>query len=395
MSQIDIQDLFDTSRFSSGWNRLSLILYVPVGIILVLVRLLVSLHLWFLALLLPDCNILRSYLHHCLSFVFGIIVKVDPEGESRDKQSRIIITNNVSVLDHFALHRAMQTLTPTAWEIPNALSHALGLQEMNMSNTGTLITNIRQFLSTTHCNIALQPEFSTTNSRVALLQFNSWPFIIETSVQPVAIKVTRPAITPVHITSLASTWWTDVFWFMFVPYTVFILKYLKIKRNTDHKLLARQVEYDIANALGLTPSSHTVSDKTEYEKRCIMEKGHTRILPARESSNIQVFRNLQMQAMARQVNEVLPFVPHNVILRDLLKTRNVDVTIANILDGVVAYTPEPNSQTATSVASASKTQTSVTKDNSCLGTSSFQERKAQMIKEARERYIQKFGLNNC
>lgn len=68
--------------------------------------------------------------------------------------------------------------------------------------------------------------------------------------------------------------------------------------------------------------------------------------------------------------------------------------MANILDGIVVYTPESNPQT-TSVASASKTQTSVIKDNSYLGTISFQERKAQMIREARERYIQKHGLKNC
>lgn len=69
--------------------------------------------------------------------------------------------------------------------------------------------------------------------------------------------------------------------------------------------------------------------------------------------------------------------------------------MANILDGIVVYTPESNSQTATPVASASRTQTSVIKDNSYLDTTSFQERKAQMIREARERYIQKHGLKNC
>lgn len=394
MSQIDIQDLFGKSRFPSGWYRVSLLIYVPVGIILVLVRLFIALQLWLLASLLPDCNTLRTYLHHCLSFVLGIVVKVDPEGKFRDKQSRIVIANNVSVLDHFALHRAMQTLMPSVWDLPNALSHALGLKEMDMSSKETLIANIKQYLSTSQCNIALQPEFGTTNSQVALLKFNSWPFSIESSVQPVAIRATRPAIASVQVTSLASTWWTDVFWFMFVPYTVFTLKYLKIKRNTDHELLAREVEKDIADALGLRVSSHTVSDKAEFGKRCIMEKTHS-ILPARGSQNTQLMHNIEIQRMARQVSEVLPFVPHNVILRDLLKTRNVDTTIANILDGIVAYTPEPSSRTTTPVASASRTQTNTTKDNSCLGTSSFQERKAQMIREARERYIQKHGLTYC
>lgn len=73
-----------------------------------------------------------------------------------------------------------------------------------------------------------------------------------------------------------------------------------------------------------------------------------------------------------------------------MKTRNVDVTIANILDGIVTYTPEP---TPSSVTSSSGSSNSA-KDK-IFGTSSFQEKKAKMIQEARERYIKKHGLTNC
>jgi len=76
-----------------------------------------------------------------------------------------------------------------------------------------------------------------------------------------------------------------------------------------------------------------------------------------------------------------------------VKTRNVDVTIANILDGIVTYTPEPNPQTPSSVIPPSGSSNSA-KDK-IFGTSSFQEKKAKMIQEARERYIKKHGLTNC
>ena len=394
MSQIDIQDLFDKSRFPSGWRLLSIFLYTPVGIVLVLLRLLIALQLWLFASLLPDCNSLRAFLNHGFSFAFGIVVKI-PEREVIDKQSRIIVANNVSVLDHFALYKATQALTPSVWELPAALGNALGLQMMDMSSKEALITNIKQFLSTSKCNAALQPEFGTTNSRVALLKFNSWPFTIEASVQPVALKVQRPEFIPICVTSLASTWWTDVFWFMFVPYTVFTFKYLKVKKNTDSEVLVREVEKDIATSLGLRTSSHTVSDKAEFEKRCIIEKTQNRRLNRRSSPNSQVIHSIEIQRMVRQVSEVLPLVPHNVILRDLLKTRNVDITIANILDGIVTYTPESTQTPVTPPVSLNQPQTGTVKDNSNLGSSSFQERKAKMIREARERYIQKHGLKNC
>ncbi|XP_032690348.1 ancient ubiquitous protein 1-like [Odontomachus brunneus] len=394
MSQIDIQELFNKSRLPDGWRLLPVILYTPLGLLLVLLRLLVTLQLWLFASLLPDCNSIRGILSCGISFAFGIIVKIDNESEFRDKQSRIVIANNVSVLDHFALRRVTQTLTPSTWDLPTALSNALGLQKMDMSSKEALIANIKQFLSTSTYNVAVQPEFGTTNSQVALLKFNSWPFNIETSVQPVAIRASRPEFMPVHLTSLASTWWTEVLWFMFVPYTVFTLKYLKIRRNPDHDTLVREVERDIADALGLQTSLFTVSDKTEYEKRYLMERILNRTRSSRSSLNSH---SIEMQRMVRQVSEVLPFVPHNVILLDLLKTRNVDVTIANILDGIVTYTPEPNAPAQAPVPSTDRSQPNSAKDKTLgsLVTSSFQKRKAKMIKEARERYIQKHGLKNC
>lgn len=279
-----------------------------------LLRLLVTLQLWLFASLLPDCNSIRGILNYGISFAFGIIVKIDNESEFRDKQSRIVIANNVSVLDHFVFRRVTKTLTPSTWELPTALSNALGLQKMDMSSKEALIANIKQFFSTSTYNIAIQPEFGTTNSQVALLKFNSWPFSIETFVQPVAIKASRPEVVPVHLTSLASTWWTEVLWFMFVPYTVFTLKYLKIRRNPDHDTLVREVEKDIADALGLQTSSFTLSDKTEYEKRYLMERILNRTRSTRNSLNSH---SIEVQRMVRQVSEVLPFVPHNVILLDL------------------------------------------------------------------------------
>lgn len=394
MSQIDIQDLVDKSRFPNGWRHVSLFLYTPVGLLLVLIRSLVALQLWLSISLLPDCNTLRVFSSHVFSFIFGITVKTDPESEIPDGESRVIIANNVSVLDHFAIYKITGALSPSTWKLPSPLSNAMGLQQMDMSSKDALVANIKQFLSTTKCKIALQPEFNTTNSRVALLKFNSWPFSIEQSVQPVAIKTWRPDFVPVRLTAMASAWWIDVFWFMFVPYTVFIIKYLKRKTNADYEVLVREVEKDIATALGIQTSSHTVADKSEFEKRCLMEKLNNRRVNRRTSPNSQIAQNVEIQRMVRQVSEVLPLVPHNVILRDLLTTRNVDITIANILEGIVTYTPEPSPSTFSPPVPIPRAHPGMIKDTGTLA-SSFQERKAKMIQEARERYIQKHGLKTC
>lgn len=273
--------------------------------------------LWLFATVLPDCQTLRSFLNRGLAFVFGIIVKVDPDGEKRDEQARIIIANNISALDDFVLATAADTVTPSLSNFPEALSNAFGLQKMDMSSKDALVADIKQFLPSSKTGIALQPEFSATNSRKALLKFNTWPFTIEPSVQPVVLKALRPEFVDIRLTSIATTWWTDVMWFMFVPYTVFTVKFLKVRRNTDADVLVREVEKEIAQSLNIQPSVHTVSDKTEYEKRYIRERVHNRTSQSPGIGSSQIVASIEMQRMVRQVSEVLPLVPHNVILRDL------------------------------------------------------------------------------
>ncbi|KAJ8683388.1 hypothetical protein QAD02_019180 [Eretmocerus hayati] len=396
MSQIDIKELFDESRFPTGWKLASVLIYIPVGLVLVLLRFLIGLQLWLCATILPDCQALRSFLRRGVAFAFGIVVKIDPDGEERDEQMRIVVANNISALDDFVLSTAAKTVTPSPSNLPDSLSNAFGWQKMDMSSKDALVAEIKRFLPTSTVGIALQPEFGATNGHKALLKFNTWPFGLESGVQPVVIQAWRPEFVDIRLTSIASTWLTDVMWFMFVPYTIFTVKFLEVKRNTEAECLARDVEKEIAQLLKIQTSTHTVSDKTEYEKRYIMEKVHNRSSQNSGSSGSPIVASSEMQRMARQVSEVLPLVPHSVILRDLLKTRNVDVTITNILDGIVTYTPEPTASTATpsSSRSISPVSSSKTGGSGCASLT-FQERKAKMIAEARERYIQKHGLKDC
>ncbi|XP_023315712.1 ancient ubiquitous protein 1-like [Trichogramma pretiosum] len=400
MSHIDIQELFDESRFPSGWKLLLVLLYAPIGVALLLSRLLICFLIWLLATLLPDFQVLRTFLNRAIFFALGIIIKICPNGEKRDEQTRIVVANSISAIDDFVLTTVSNTVMPTTTNLPESLKSALGLRKMDMSNKDSLIADIKQFLPTSKNGVALQPEFSTTNSRKALLKFNTWPFSIEPAVQPVVLTASRPELINIRLTSVASTWWTDIMWFMFVPYTIFTVKFLHVKRNTEADILVREVEKDIARVLKIETSSHTVSDKTEFEKRYILEKIHNRGPQNTTGNGSPIVASAEMQRMARQVSEVLPLVPQNVILRDLLKTRNVDITIANFLDGVVTYTPEPTASTSTpgssraSINSTSKGSVSLKKSKNDVYLT-FAERKQKMIVEARERYMLKHGLKNC
>ncbi|XP_011495706.1 PREDICTED: ancient ubiquitous protein 1-like [Ceratosolen solmsi marchali] len=397
MSQIDINELFDESRFPSGWRLFSVLLYLPIGLILVLFRLIVCLLLWLIAAILPDSQALRLFLNRGHAFAFGVIVKVSPDGEQKDEQIHVVIANSISILDYFVLSTAAKTMTPSLLNLPDSLSNALGIQKMNMNNKDVLVAEIKRFISNSKTSIALQPELDTTNSRKALLKFNTWPFCIEPAVQPVVLQAWRPEFVDIQLTSIASIWWMDIICFMFVPYTIFTVKFLKVKRNTDAHVLVREVEKDIAQNLKIETSLHTISDKAEYIKRHIMEEVRNQNQQNSIISDSQIVPSMEILRMVRQVSEVLPLVPHNVILKDLLKTRNVDVTITNILDGIVTYTPETVSTTIAPSSSTNKRYASTMKlnsNNSTVGLT-FKEKKAKMISEARERYIEKHFLKDC
>lgn len=101
-----------------------------------------------------------------------------------------------------------------------------------------------------------------------------------------------------------------------------------------------------------------------------------------------------------------------------VKTKNVDHTITNILEGHVQYTPELQRRESNSSplpgTSSSNTAASTSSGSSTAGliaaastfgksaqerSQSFQDRKKQLIENARKRYIEKHNLNlavnNC
>ena len=77
-----------------------------------------------------------------------------------------------------------------------------------------------------------------------------------------------------------------------------------------------------------------------------------------------------------------------------MKTGNVDVTVANLLDGIVTYTPEQRGANTSSASSTSDNVRSLchadTRENL-----SFEERKAKMIATARDKYMKKHEITGC
>lgn len=153
---------------------------------------------------------------------------------------------------------------------------------------------------------------------------------------------------------------------------------------------------EMASKTNLNASSYTVGDKQELLKRLRTER-NTQKTSKKSDRNA----NMKIDQMSAKVKEVLPQVPLSVIKTDIMETKNIDDTIERILSGTVSYEPETVPLASTSKQTPTSPSVEAPKLNLAAANfgktaeeraQSFQERKEQMFRLARIRYIQKHGL---
>jgi ancient ubiquitous protein 1 len=387
---IKVENLVEKSRFPKTVNEtLGLIAYFPFGVILVVLRVFIAINALFLTVILSNYPNIRRPLLKIMSGVLGLIV-VKKENSSI-KNSRVLVSNYLSLFDHIPLHLATGSFTPTTvFSIPVALYFGL-ISTLTNDNITTESTVLKQFLANDNeKTLLLFPEGASTNGKCALLRFSNVPALISDNLQPVVLTITRPSFANINLSVLGSKNFTEIFWFFFVPFTKFEYKLLEvIQRSEDesNETLMSRVEIAISQELNISTSNITKNDKDEYKKKYFLELAKN----ARNHNKHVTLDNFEedpdILRMAAQVTDVLPYVPQNVVVANLRRTRCVDITITNILDGTIKFTPLPQSS------KVPKTTSKKTEPNN-FGVGSFMERKAKLIDEARQRYIKKHGLHH-
>lgn len=179
----------------------------------------------------------------------------------------------------------------------------------------------------------------------------------------------------------------------------------------------------MAKKTGLQATDFRLSDKREFIKRLLKEnqiKKSSKSNPKQKQQQTNSQKESKINDYSKKVKEILPQVPLDVIKADILITNNIDDTVERILNGIVKFIPEKQQQSSLvdekllldkDVPSTSSSITSndikiPVVDNKNFGAktfgktsteriSSFQERKAQMYRMARIRYLQKRGLLNA
>lgn len=410
--------MFDFQRLPNDrFILLLLLLYSPVGVCLMLLRIFIGVHVFLVSCALPD-SIVRRFIVRIMCSVLGLHVRQDSP-RLRDKTARLYICNHVTHFDHNIINLLTSCNTPLLEGPVGFLCWARGFMELGqgVQSRAELTETLRRYCSSPAAlPLLLFPEEDTTNGRNGLLKFSSWPFSVSDTIQPVALLVKRPFVA---VNTPESSWLTELLWTFFVPFTVYHVRWLPPMSEEDgesHQEFASKVQELLATELGVVSTQITKADKAEHIKR----KRHTAAqtahsnLGARPRTVAQGFlgtnagaEDSRVARMAQQVKEVLPDVPLSVITRDLLQTNCVDTTITNLLENTDQFSSEaavdtpsgPAKQAASSTPSVTASTPNLKPAAKSFGRTpidrhmSLHERKEALYEYARRRYIEKHGLN--
>ncbi|XP_010901749.1 ancient ubiquitous protein 1 [Esox lucius] len=411
-----IEQMFDFQRLpNDGLVLLLLLLYSPVGLCLMLIRIFVGAHVFLVSCALPD-SLARRFIVRIMSSVLGMHVR-QKSPRLRDKSTKLYICNHVTQFDHNIVNLLTSCNTPMLEASAGFVCWARGFMELGaISSQDEMEESLRRYSSSPGTlPLLLFPEEDTTNGRAGLLKFSSWPFSLTDSIQPVALQVKRPFLA---LSTPDAFWLTELMWTFFVPFTVYQVRWLPPVSRQDGESsqeFANKVQEILAAELSLVSTQITKADKAEHIKR----KRHsappttTLNLGARPRPPPFMVRSSgaeerRISKMAQQVKEVLPDIPLRIITRDLAQTNCVDTTITNLLESTEEFPVEatggatagatselrPAWRSPSSAAPASTIKPAA----NCFGKSpvdrhmSLQERKDALYAYARRRYVEKHGL---
>ncbi|XP_072353803.1 lipid droplet-regulating VLDL assembly factor AUP1 isoform X2 [Scyliorhinus torazame] len=368
MERPRVEQLLEFRRLpTDGFIRALLVLYTPFGICLMLLRIFIGLHVFLVSSALPD-GLLRRVIVRAMCAILGMFV-TQRDSRHQDKNVKTYISNHITQFDHNVLNFLTPCHTPLLEGQSGFVSWARGFLELGwMDNRTRLAEALRQYSSLEGARgLLLFPEDETTSGKVGLLKFSSWPFTIDSIVQPLLLTVKRPFVS---VNVAESSWVTELLWMFFIPFTVYQVRWLSSMSQMDEEPeeeFAARVQEHLAMELGVVSTQHTKSDKVEYLKRMkhmtpqaassanSQPSGNRArtFLPGLSISSLSA-EDVRIAGMAKQVKEVLPHVPLNVIQMDLVITKCVDTTITNLLEGRVQFTPEEVSVSPSSISLSSK-----------------------------------------
>ncbi|GFN75296.1 Ancient ubiquitous protein 1 [Plakobranchus ocellatus] len=399
----DIKHIINFERLTSYGLIAPLVLYLPFGLALALIRCFIFLHACLLFFLLPNGFFLKRGILRVMLTVIGLPIATQGEPRVNDKK-RIVISNHITNLDPFILtllHPHVLAIEfPSLLHLKNMPSKRIEIP--SDKDYSEAIKILKEKLNGCAEPVLFFPEKVKTNG-TGCLKFSHLPFELDLPIQPVTIQAKR-FLFNVNISTFSSSIFEDFLWCLILPLTLFSVKYLPVtekKKDETHEEFASRVQVNMAKSLSLQALSYTYTDISQYIKERERAKVKTSSSEkqvkdiSEKNQRSELLDASEFQKMVLQVKDVLPDTPVAYIESELRKTCDVDTTITNILERKSETSSETAENTGLSLRSLSEGQSF----KACkFGTTakarqlSFAERKQAMLEAARLKYRIKHGL---
>jgi len=419
MANTEVKETIWLSRCSRYTSFLPMVFYLPVGLCLGVVRFFIFIHACLLSYILPRNFPFKRLILRAMLAVTGLPISIQGRPPS-DNKKKVFIANHVSNLDPFIL--ALLNPLILSLESPSSLLSTANRKLNTFSLPGDkdhcdVVQEVKAKIAESEVPLLFFPERVKTNGKKSILKFSSLPFELDCPIQPVTIQAYRYLFN-IHVSTHSSNLLEDIAWCFLTPLTLFQIRYLPVterKQDEQNHEFVTRVQQNMARSLGLTASELTYHDVIEHIKSFsvkgeVISRRSTNVpqrnpkptmsqesiqKPSQTSAKSSDSENdSEMNRMVKQVQDVLQDVPSQCIINDLRITKDVDATIANILDGKVdTSTPkEVTNKPSTSLSEGVAFKASSFASNAHGRQLSFQERKKAMLEAARLKYKLKHGL---
>jgi 1-acyl-sn-glycerol-3-phosphate acyltransferase len=275
-TKVPLVDLFNHGRIkekASAAQKLMFLLYLPLGVLVFITRLVLFIVLCVLVLVLPRA--LGDPITRPLTrLVCGLVVRHNYKGDVGEPY--VLAANHVSDFDTFASWVAIpryRTITGAHLKlipiIGRVYSKLDAIYVAPTPESRAMVKDTLQKASKENQHpILIFPEGGLTNGQAGTMMYHRFVFGLDCAIVPMAISMSDP--WPVNHDYIGSTWFRNFFWFLFVPFHVFDITFLPSQRRQENETpeeFAMRVQKLTSAHLKIEATKYSYSEKKELVKR--------------------------------------------------------------------------------------------------------------------------------
>ena len=271
-----IEDFYSKDRLKSNsiWLKILLALYSPIGITLVVTKILIALCLLFVAMFVPFLRFNNKFVVF-LSYLCGWFPVIENKEEFDRSNAKVVVSNHVSLVDHTVFQPFNK-----AYFLANKLSEQNllykiffpifigGLFELRKGEpVPELEKRVNKLLEEDpSAKLAVFPEGTVHNGKF-LHFFHSFAFSLGDSVLPTTLKIS--SIFPIHYYPFAKSQVCNLLWTLFLPYNIYrcrVLPTVYREEGETNQEFAYRVQQLMAEDLDVMATCVSNKHKKLYTK---------------------------------------------------------------------------------------------------------------------------------